>query len=209
MQIKWLVLILVLTATGCSPDTAPSSAQHEHQSTDVVTTAVATVAVPTLAGALEPSKMKTISYRGGVITFRIPAAWKEEYQPEGGGAFYDNNRAESGTLRLNVITFRAPAGKLPPDGLAYFTGEPKAKEARLSKTLHSDGLKFYRRDAEEAGEKLHVYTWQIAHCTPPDTLRVAIFTWTLLAAQSGDAEFKKEVEILDGEIAKAQFHPGL
>src|SRR3954470_7186463 len=31
-----------------------------------------------LVGAAAPPKMKTIAYRGGVITFRVPATWKEE-----------------------------------------------------------------------------------------------------------------------------------
>ena len=36
----------------------------------------------------EPA-LKTIKYRGGLVTFRVPAHWKEDYEPEGGGTFYD------------------------------------------------------------------------------------------------------------------------
>src|SRR5438552_168389 len=50
---------------------------------------------------------KTISYRGGIVTFRIPSHWREEYEPNGGGTFYDDN-PDSATLRLNVITAKAP-----------------------------------------------------------------------------------------------------
>jgi hypothetical protein len=69
-----------------------------------------------LVGAAEPPKMKPIVYRGGIITFRVPATWKEEYEAEGGGTFYDD-RPDSGTLRLNVLTFKAPEGKPAVDGL--------------------------------------------------------------------------------------------
>ena len=162
-----------------------------------------------VVGAAEPLKLKTITYRGGVIMFCIPAAWKEEYQPEGGGTFYDERHAGSGTLRLNVITAKAPAGKFPPDGLSYFTAKPQSGDTRLSKTPRGDGMKFYRQDGEEAHQRLHVYTWEIVHCAPPDTLRIAIFTWTLLAAQSEEPRFKKEIELLDDEIAKAHFHRDL
>jgi hypothetical protein len=48
--------------------------------------------------------MKTIRYRGGIVTFRIPAHWTEEYEEEGGGIFYNEDN-DSGTLRLNVLTF--------------------------------------------------------------------------------------------------------
>lgn len=34
-----------------------------------------------VVGAAEAPKMKTIAYRGGVITFRVPANWKEQYKP--------------------------------------------------------------------------------------------------------------------------------
>jgi hypothetical protein len=76
-----------------------------------------------LVGAAAPPKMKTIAYRGGVITFRVPSTWKEEYQPEGGGTFYDP-RPGSGTLRLNFMTLKAPPGKLPVDGYHHFIQKP-------------------------------------------------------------------------------------
>ena len=162
-----------------------------------------------VVSAAEPPKLKAVAYRGGIVTFSIPAEWKEEHQAEGGATFYDEERDGSGTLRLNIITAKAPVGKLPPDGLSYFSAKPQSKDARLSKTSRGDGMLFYRQEGEEAGQKLHVYTWEIARCTPPDTLRVAIFTWTLLASQSEEAVFKKEIKMLDGEIAKAYFHADL
>src|ERR1035438_6693902 len=54
----------------------------------------------------EPA-MKTIVYRGGVVTFRIPAHWREEYSDFEGGTFYED-RPDSGTLRLKIITMSTP-----------------------------------------------------------------------------------------------------
>ncbi len=51
---------------------------------------------------------KTIEYRGGLVTFRIPSDWVEEYEADGGGAFYAE-KPDSGTLRLNVNTLRSPS----------------------------------------------------------------------------------------------------
>ena len=42
------------------------------------------------APASEP-KLKKISYRGGVVEFSIPANWKEEYERDGGGMFYEQS----------------------------------------------------------------------------------------------------------------------
>lgn len=61
-----------------------------------------------------PAPNKTINYRGGVVTMEIPAHWKEEYEPKGGGTFYED-RADSGTLRLNVLTFEDKNGRPSED----------------------------------------------------------------------------------------------
>lgn len=159
-------------------------------------------------GATEPPIMKTISYRGGVITFRIPTAWKEEYKEQGGGTFYDE-QPESGTLRLNIISFKAPEGKLPIDGYHFYTAKPAKIGETISKTEQNDGIKFSKKQIEEDGEKLVIYTWDVAHCSAHDALHVAIFTWTILESQDGVQKFMKEVEILTSEISKSRFHDDL
>ena len=60
---------------------------------------------------MSASDLKTIVYRGGVVRFRIPADWQEEYGPAGGGTFYAPGD-DTGTLRLNVTTFGAPPGRI-------------------------------------------------------------------------------------------------
>src|SRR5262249_43907386 len=60
--------------------------------------------LPEQAPMLDQDGMKAIRCRGGIVTFRIPAHWTEEYEEEGGGTFYDEDNG-SGTLRLNVLTF--------------------------------------------------------------------------------------------------------
>ncbi|HSI65722.1 MAG TPA: hypothetical protein VLE43_21530, partial [Candidatus Saccharimonadia bacterium] len=48
---------------------------------------------------------KTVTYRGGVVVFDLPARWVEEYEPSGGGTFYEDT-PQSGTLRLSVLGFQ-------------------------------------------------------------------------------------------------------
>jgi len=52
-------------------------------------------------------QLKTVHYRGVLVVFQIPDHWVEEYEPAGGGTFYDPDD-ESITLRLNVLTFATP-----------------------------------------------------------------------------------------------------
>jgi len=156
----------------------------------------------------ELPEMKSISYRGGMITFAIPKHWKEEYEPEGGGTFYED-AADSGTLRLNVLTFKAPEGKLPPDGYAYFSSQPLGKGERLLKSKNNDGIKISKRTALEEGTSINLYTWQIAHTAPPEKFYMASFTWTILTKQSDIPKYQKEIEMLTEEISKSVFHPDL
>jgi hypothetical protein len=50
------------------------------------------------------TSLKPITYRGGIVRFEIPSDWIEEFETSGGGTFYEN-RPDSGTLRLNVLSF--------------------------------------------------------------------------------------------------------
>lgn len=161
-----------------------------------------------LVGAAEPPQMKPISYRGGIITFRVPATWKEEHEPEGGGTFYDD-RPDSGTLRLNVLTFKAPEGKLAADGYTHFAATPLKEGERLIRTSHGDGLKLSKKSTEEKGTKIDLYSWQLAHCAPPQKFYIASFTWTILSSQSSDPKFQQEIAFLIDEISRARFHPDL
>jgi hypothetical protein len=165
------------------------------------------LAVP-LMSAAELPQMKTISYRGGVITFRVPATWKEEYEPEGGGTFYED-RPDTGTLRLNVLTFKGPGETLAQDGYAQFAATPLEEGERLVRTSHGDGLKMSKKSAEEDGTKIDLYSWQLGHCAPPEKFYIASFTWTILTSQSADPKFQKEIASLTDEISHAQFHPDL
>jgi hypothetical protein len=50
-------------------------------------------AVPARGGIMStPVQFKTIVYRGGIVRFRIPAHWIEEYEHEGGGTFYEEGQ---------------------------------------------------------------------------------------------------------------------
>ena len=169
---------------------------------------VLAAAVSTVTGFAESTPMKTIAYRGGVISFRIPADWKEEYQPEGGGMFY-SERPGAGTLRLNVLTFEAPPGKLAVDGYSHLAASPLAPDERLMKMALGDGVKVYKKEVEEEETKLDMYCWTIAHCAPPKKLYLANFTWVILRSQSSDPKFQKEIEFLTEQISKASFHPDL
>jgi hypothetical protein len=148
--------------------------------------------------------MKTIRYRGGVVTFRIPAYWTEEYQEEGGGVFYDEDN-DTGTLRLNVLTF---ASKTPvTTRTAMSLLEPRREEYQgvLTDLGHGNALLRYTDVAEEGGKSIIIHYWQIADVVPPNHCRLAIFSYTVLTELADGDDVAAEVEMMDEELRQCIF----
>ncbi len=155
----------------------------------------------------EDSALKTVSYGGGIVTFRIPVHWFEEHAPEGGGTFYDD-APNSGTLRLDVITARAPfpvSLTSAPDvlsslGLAVNPVEKLPNGCALVRRTESP---------VDRGNRLFITYWSVAHVLPPYHARVATFSYTLLEEQRDEAVFRRELELLDREVRASVFSPEL
>lgn len=143
-------------------------------------------------------RLKSICYRGGIACFDIPASWEEEYMPEGGAIFYED-RADSGTLRLNVLSFS--------NGKETGTEVVEGLIAKSGYTSLSDGLaiKQYLMPEEEDGEQLQLNCWEVAIPVEFFSVRMAIFTYTILASQANDRRVCQEIELLDRCIRAGQF----
>lgn len=142
---------------------------------------------------------KTIDYRGGVVSFEIPDDWKEEYKPKGGGTFYED-RPESGTLRLHVLGFSSTTGRSSEDTLRRL--DAKEPFEKLKCGLH---MKRYVKKAEEDGEVLSLYRWEIRIPVPPVDWRMACFTYTIVAGQEADPVIREELDLVDEIIHAARF----
>jgi hypothetical protein len=138
--------------------------------------------------------LKTICYRGGIVRFDIPASWQEEYEPAGGAMFYED-RPDSGTLRLNVLSFSSNGKETGEEMVASLVAESGYQ-------AHLDGLaiKQYVQQAEEEGEPLKLYYWEVAIPVEGCNARLAIFSYTILASQADDPHVQQEIEMLGNSI---------
>jgi hypothetical protein len=143
--------------------------------------------------------MKPVVYRGGLVSFLIPSNWREEYEPEGGGTFYDD-RPDSGTLRLNVITAESKDGE--PAEQAIERSFPAD-----SCELLPSGVRLRRRKlpGEERGTALVIYRWELGVTVPPSRIRVVCFTHTVLATRDSDPATKAELSFIEDSIRRAEF----
>jgi hypothetical protein len=145
---------------------------------------------------MQPSK--TITYRGGLVSFCLPAHWREEYEPEGGGTFYED-RPDSGTLRLNVVSLES---KDVPSKQMVSTVFPVGSFTILSNECP---IRRSIKEAQEEGHHLHIHSWEIAVPVPPHGMRVICFRHTILANQENDPAIAAELTYLEHCIQAAEF----
>ena len=143
--------------------------------------------------------MKSVVYRGGLVSFQIPANWHEEYEPEGGGTFYED-RPDSGTLRVNVITAESKSGEPLEQAIERLFPASGCE-------LLPSGVRLRRRKvpSEERGTALVLYRWEIGVTVPPGRIRVVCFTHTVIAARDSDPATKAELALIDDSIRRAEF----
>jgi hypothetical protein len=127
----------------------------------------------------------------------------EQYLPEGGATFFEE-RPDSGTLRLNVLSFQSEKEPASQMALSAFKGAHE---------LRSDGLpmRYYVKSAEEDGQPLEIHRWEVAIPVPPHSLRLAVFSYTILEGQQADARIREELAVVGALISTAEFssEPGV
>lgn len=160
----------------------------------------------------EPA-MKTIVYRGGVVTFRIPAHWVEEYSDFDGGTFYEDD-PDSGTLRLKIITMTTPEQSqsgFAMEMLQVVVDRLQNEQVECTTEDGRDGnavLK-YEEATSERGQSLTIFYWVVSSPLPPRHARAATFSYTILAEQRNDSQIQRDLEMLEAEIEAATFSPEL
>jgi hypothetical protein len=149
--------------------------------------------------------LKTINYRGGVVRFRIPSGWVEEYEEEGGGTFYEPGD-DTGTLRIGIITAELPRGRNVQASL-YDLMSSTAKKYGQPVVPLPNRVTMLRYDivSVDQGQRIKMRNWQLAHPLPAQQARHALFTYTLKETQFDQPRFAEELLILDREIAACEF----
>ena len=145
--------------------------------------------------------LKSIAYRGGLVTFRIPSTWCEEYEPDGGGTFYQ--QGGDSTLRLNVLTMTSK-DDLSEDSAVNAVARP-TDNRQIRKLRNGNAVARYVHTATEEGRELEIHYWELAGPLPPRHMRLAIFSFTIPASKSKDGVVLNELELIDSSISAAEF----
>lgn len=148
--------------------------------------------------------MKTISYRGGVLQFRIPSQWVEEYEDAGGGTFYADH-PDSPTLRLNILTFETPRPVDENTPAELLRSRAKRTGHEILQLVTGNALIRYVKSAQENDESLRIFYWELANAVPPAHARLAVFSLTILESQKSDADIKRIIQLVDREVKASEF----
>jgi hypothetical protein len=154
------------------------------------------------------TKLKEINYRGGIIRFKVPISWIEEYEEEGGGTFYEDSQ-DSGTLRINILTFKTPDIVDENSVVKALSAMSDVDPTTIVELKNGNAIARTVQRNDDQGEKITLYWWLLANAVPPNHVRIANCSYTILTAQEELELYKDEIKLLDKEIQNAIFHPEL
>jgi len=146
--------------------------------------------------------MKTVNYGDGVVEFRVPASWKEEHTDDG-STFYEDKR-DSGTFRLHLITATAPAGSMPTSAADVLKTIGQA-HGRAELLPNGNALARSEKSTVDRGYEIKIFYWFVANLVSPQNARIATFSYTILAKLERNPHVLAEVQMLDREIRVAEF----
>ncbi|OYW39885.1 MAG: hypothetical protein B7Z35_03080 [Hydrogenophilales bacterium 12-61-10] len=153
-------------------------------------------------------QMKEIKYRGGLVTFSIPKHWVEEYETDGGGMFYED-APNSGTLRLNVITAKSPKPLSADAAYEELVAMKSINGKNVQHLANGNAFATAIHHATEQGQGITLFWWYVTNPVPPNHIRMANFSYTVLATQENSEQTHREVQLLTESIKNAAFHPTL
>ena len=148
--------------------------------------------------------IKNVRFQDGLVVFAVPATWREEYDDTHETGTYYEDSPESGTLRLSVLSVRAPAH------LSAVTSQDalRATGAQEIESLGS-GLVLAKSVSKttENGEPITLHHWKLAHSVASNQVRIAIFTYTVATSREASRRTVAEIDQVDQSIRNATFGP--
>jgi hypothetical protein len=143
--------------------------------------------------------MKTVTYEGDLVSFEIPSHWREDYDPAGSARYYEEGD-DSGTMRLNILTFeRKDNQTVEETAHEIFRGQTHEILAGWLPMRHALTVE------DEGGEFLHVHRWDVLVAASPQQWRLVCFGYTGLASGAGEARTREEFRVVDHAVRTARY----
>lgn len=152
------------------------------------------------------SAFRGVTLPDGVLSFRVPAQWREAEEPDGTRVYFDVG-ADTGVLRVKLFTFTSEQQVGPHEARRQLEIMDPVPGQRLEDLPTGAFLRTQREESEAGGERTVMHLWLLARADSAHRLRLAVFSLSLPAARASELEARRVIRELDREVRAA--HIGL
>jgi len=148
------------------------------------------------------NKYKKVTHSDGTVQFQVPKSWIEELEEDGSLVLWDEAEY-SGTLRFTLLTAKKE-NESSPNPAVEFLGPKDPNPVLLE---NNNALRYYTSNAEENGEPIKLFHYEVANYVEPKYYRLALFTFITYSAHEDKKDIQKQLKCLEQEIPKTVFSP--
>lgn len=149
----------------------------------------------------EATRLDEISAFGDKVRFLIPHDWIEGDDQDDGTCLYHAPNADSGWFRVSLITLASVASPekrlheiLANEGKDYFLDEESGNHVAM-----------WEKESTEDGVAIHLYYWNVMNLIPPNMIRKAVISYTILADRIADPKTVEMIDILKLIVPRTEF----
>lgn len=143
--------------------------------------------------------LKKVCYCDGIVEFNVPAAWNEKYVSSGGATFC-GDAPGSGMLCQDVIKFHSNGRETAALMIAGIISKCDYQP------LHRDlAFKNHVIERTEDGQDYHIHCWEVGVPVSPCSIRVAVFSFAILASQARNRATINTIKLLTRSIRTANY----
>jgi hypothetical protein len=149
-------------------------------------------------------RLDRVSIFGDQLSFLIPHEWVESDDEEGASYLYHAPSADSGWLRVSLISIKR--GCSPKELRSLLNERALSENGRLYDSGHNIVVA-WKKKSHEDGSPIVNFWWAVGHYHDATLCHEAMFSFTVVADREKDAETIETVALLSQLIAKTEFGP--
>lgn len=150
------------------------------------------------------SRLDRVFIFGDKLSFLIPHEWVESTDEGGDAYLYHAPGADSGWLRVSLITVKGSAIKAP----AHLAERAQRESGQLYE-IGPNLVVAWGRPSQEDGVPIYQYWWAVFRSVEPELSREALFSYTVLRERKDDPENRSTVSILSDLVGNAELQADL
>src|SRR5689334_1846502 len=131
------------------------------------------------------TELREVEIERGALRFRVPAAWAGSKEEDGTDAFYEGE-GEEGILRVKLMTFTSPDVLTPPVAMSELEAMEKQAGQTIEALPNGNALRVHSEKLEADEEQTTLHVWMLASIEPPHRMRLAVFSFAVLAGDLDD-----------------------